>query len=261
MRKKVFLASLILCFVLIVGACSSKKEADYSVVEAEKLLNEGEDLDGKTVEITVDKLAPNSAFGYNIQTGEHLNFVSDENPNVKESEILIVKIKSVKSVMGSFIVKYELVDRLDSPTKTKNESNNTSESSSSELSEENYFKKLIKNVPSVNKDNYNQDDYQLPIYKDLLRNPNEFIGSKINLINAEIIQVTEEGDFMQYLLMPPTNDIYIAIIEKSRLETKLLEDDTIHLNGQFLGTYKYINKANDEKEVPLIYTNAYTLLE
>ena len=98
----------ILALLLFTGCGSSTKEekADYTTEQAEKALNDGESIDGKTVKITVDKLVPNSAFGYNIQTGEHLNFVSSENPNVKEGDSLVVKVSKVESTLGSFIITY-----------------------------------------------------------------------------------------------------------------------------------------------------------
>ncbi|GGD06098.1 hypothetical protein [Enterococcus wangshanyuanii] len=109
MKKiKIFLAFIVM--VLLVVGCGSKvTKADYTETDAETALNKGDDLEGKTVKIKVTALVPDSAFGYNIQTGEHLNFVSPENPKVKEGEELIVKITKVTSTMGSFIITYEKV--------------------------------------------------------------------------------------------------------------------------------------------------------
>lgn len=85
-------------------------EVDYdSISSFESALNDGDDVEGKTVEITVDEFVPDSAFGYNIQTGEHLNFCSLDNPGVKEGDTLIVKVTDVESVLGSFIIYYEKV--------------------------------------------------------------------------------------------------------------------------------------------------------
>lgn len=95
--------------VLFLGACGGNAKeatADYTTAEAEKALNDGENIEGKTVKIKVDKLVPDSAFGYNIQTGEHLNFVSNDHPEVKEGDELIVKVEKVTSTMGSYIMTY-----------------------------------------------------------------------------------------------------------------------------------------------------------
>lgn len=109
--KKVTWSILIGLFfcVLLVGCGKSyaNNPRGISTVQAEKELNDGKDLEGKLVDITVDKIEPKSAFGYNIQTGKHLNFVSTENPKVKIGDKLIVNIKKVESVAGSFIITYD----------------------------------------------------------------------------------------------------------------------------------------------------------
>ena len=114
--KKIFISflALMLMFVFIgcdSGSGSSKKKSkiDYeNVADFEADLNEGKDLTGKVVQFTVDKYVPNSAFGYNMQTGEHLNFCSEKNPKVKEGDTVTVKVKEVSSMMGSYIISYEM---------------------------------------------------------------------------------------------------------------------------------------------------------
>jgi len=116
-QKKVFykkwwfwLISLIVLLVLIISIVfliNSKTTADYSTVEAETALNDGKDLKGKTVNVKVNKIAPNSAFGYNIMAGKHLNFVSPDNPDVKKGDSIIVKVTDVKSLLGSYIISYK----------------------------------------------------------------------------------------------------------------------------------------------------------
>lgn len=103
--------------VLLVGVCfltACEKEIvpDYSeVTEFEAALNQGEDLTGKTVKFTVSVIVPQSAFGYNMQTGEHLNFVSTENPKISVGDEIIVKVTKVSSILGSYIISYELVKK------------------------------------------------------------------------------------------------------------------------------------------------------
>ena len=102
--KKILLVCLT---VLMLTGCGTKgMTPDVTVVELEKMLNDGEIVTGKIVEITVDDFAPASAFGYNIMTGEHLNFVSTSNPDVKVGDTLIVKVGEVQSMLGSFIIEY-----------------------------------------------------------------------------------------------------------------------------------------------------------
>lgn len=99
--------SVLLLALGLLTACGGASEPDYTTEQFEEALLNGEDLSGKTVSVTVDELVPDSAFGYNIQTGEHLNFVSSKNPNVKKGDEIVVKVEEVESVLGSFIITYE----------------------------------------------------------------------------------------------------------------------------------------------------------
>lgn len=108
--KFISLMAVVGCLVLIVTGCGQQK-ADYTAKTAESSLNAGKDIEGKTVEFKVNKLEPNSAFGYNMETGKHLNFVSNDNPKVKEGDTVIVKVKKVTSTMGSYIITYSKINK------------------------------------------------------------------------------------------------------------------------------------------------------
>lgn len=83
---------------------------DYDNEEAfEKDLNAGLNLEGVTVKFIVGELHPNSAFEYNIWSGEHLNFVSSNDPNVKVGDAVIAKITSIRNVLDSWIIDYEII--------------------------------------------------------------------------------------------------------------------------------------------------------
>lgn len=106
--KKILSVFLSVLMCLALFSCGGGK-ADYADAESfEAALNAGEDLTGKTVTFTVDKFAPSSAFGYNLQAGEHLNFCSSENPKVKEGDTVTVKVEDVRSVIGSYIISYKM---------------------------------------------------------------------------------------------------------------------------------------------------------
>ena len=110
--KKLLAIFMLLTLVLSLVACGGNAEVkpDYEdVVAFEDALNNGEDLTGKTVAATVNKVVPDSAFGYNLQAGEHLNFCSPDNPNVKEGDTITVKVEEVVSMLGSYIIRYEMV--------------------------------------------------------------------------------------------------------------------------------------------------------
>ena len=92
------------------GSATKAVEPDFADAAAiEKALNNGDDVTGKTVKFTVNELVPDSAFGYNLQAGEHLNFVSSENPGIKAGESATVKVTKVESMMGSWIIGYEKI--------------------------------------------------------------------------------------------------------------------------------------------------------
>ncbi|WP_106498371.1 hypothetical protein [Lentibacillus sp. Marseille-P4043] len=98
---------LVVLVVTLAGCGDTKVEPDYTAEEFEAALNEGENLEGKIVSVKVNKFVPDSAFGYNIQAGEHLNFISSDNPDVKAGDEIIVEVESVKSALGSYMVSYK----------------------------------------------------------------------------------------------------------------------------------------------------------
>lgn len=106
--RKVGIFVLGLFMVLGLAACgTSEKKADYDTKSFEAALNKGKDLTGKTVSVDVVDLKPDGAFGYTIWAGEHLNFVSPENPNVKKGDTIVVKVTKVASTLGSYIITYD----------------------------------------------------------------------------------------------------------------------------------------------------------
>lgn len=110
--KKLLSILISLALVLSLAACGGNTEVkpDYDdVVTFEQALDNGEDLTGKTVVVTVKEFVPDSAFGYNIQAGENLNFCSANNPGVKAGDTVTVKVSEVTSMLGSYIISYEIV--------------------------------------------------------------------------------------------------------------------------------------------------------
>lgn len=90
---------------------TEKVVIDYGDEKAfEAALNKGDNLEGKIVQFTARDLHPDSAFGYNVVSGEHLNFVSDRNPDIKVGDTAVVRSTIIKSVLGSWIIEYEKVD-------------------------------------------------------------------------------------------------------------------------------------------------------
>ena len=87
-------------------------KVDYpyeALLEAD--LNNGVDVVGKVVTFKAGELHPDSAFGFNIYSGEHLNFVSARNPGIKVGDNVTVEITDVSYLMGSYIISYNLIQK------------------------------------------------------------------------------------------------------------------------------------------------------
>ncbi|WP_203624616.1 hypothetical protein [Lacticaseibacillus sp. 866-1] len=105
--KKIIATLVAVLSVLFVLTACGQKQADYpTAAKAESALNASKELKGKTVTFKVKKVEPSSAFGYNLETGKHLNFVSTDNPDVKKGDTVTVKVKKVASTLGSYVITY-----------------------------------------------------------------------------------------------------------------------------------------------------------
>lgn len=188
MKKKYVIAASLLAVMGMSAACSSKStttkstvksskvthkkkatkklpKPDYATAEdAEAALNAGKVLEGKTVRFKVNDLRPKSAFGYNLETGQHLNFVSPHNPKVKVGDIVIVKVKEVTSTLGSFVIKYSNLhkvplrslskaekDKLNKKPNTEDETDSDSDTTSANQnsSQQNNAKSTSSNTQNV----------------------------------------------------------------------------------------------------------------
>lgn len=109
--KRLLALLVIFAFSFSMAACDKSTAVDFdNVTDFEAALKSGDDLTGKTVTFTVGEVNPDSAFGYNLQAGEHLNFCSSENPNLKSGDTITVEVEEVKSVLGSYIIYYKKVN-------------------------------------------------------------------------------------------------------------------------------------------------------
>lgn len=109
-KKLCFLLCIILTILLC--ACGSKNVVvDYqSEVDFENDLNTGKNLEGKTVIFEAREIHPDSAVGFNIYTGEHLNFISKGNPNIDVGDKVLVKVNTIESLFGSYIISYDILE-------------------------------------------------------------------------------------------------------------------------------------------------------
>lgn len=113
MKKMKRIVLALCCFMCMFMFGCGKKEnitVDYTDEKVfETALVNGESLEGKTVDIIVANLETQSVYGYNIWAGEHLNFVSEKNPEVSVGDKVTVKVTEVESVLGSWIISYEKI--------------------------------------------------------------------------------------------------------------------------------------------------------
>ncbi|WP_083487797.1 DUF5067 domain-containing protein [Schleiferilactobacillus perolens] len=111
---------VVIVLLIVVLSNPGTQSPDYTAATFENALNDGKKIDGKTVQFTVKRFEPRSAFGYNLITGKHLNFVSAENPDVTIGDTVTVTAKKSRSFVGSWIVSYENLkkDRLGKKEKT-----------------------------------------------------------------------------------------------------------------------------------------------
>ena len=109
--KKIFVIMLVLVMIpLCVVGCSKKFDPDYpNAEEFELALNSGEDVVGKTVTITATDVHVSPIAGYNVWAGEHLNFMFDKHPGFNSGDAVTLKIVECSSLLGSFILKAEVV--------------------------------------------------------------------------------------------------------------------------------------------------------
>ena len=110
MRKYRMIIVAVLC-VALMTACG-KGAMDYdNAVAFEEALNNGENTVGKSVLVEVTGLVADSAFGYNLLAGEHLNFCSKEKPKneINVGDTVCVKVTAVSIVKGSYIIRYKVL--------------------------------------------------------------------------------------------------------------------------------------------------------
>ena len=104
---------------------------DYNDAKSfEKALNDGEKVAGKTVQFDVQKYNPKSGFGVNCWSGEHLNFISENELDVKEGSIVVGRITEEPAILfDSWIVFYEVLEIKENKTSSTNKTQSTTTTS------------------------------------------------------------------------------------------------------------------------------------
>jgi len=99
---------------------AQKYQIDYAdAATFEKALNDGEKVNGKIVQFDVIEYKPDSALGINCWSGEHLNFISDEELDVRKGDVVFGRVtKEPTKALGSWRIPYEVLsvgDQIESP--------------------------------------------------------------------------------------------------------------------------------------------------
>lgn len=111
--RKLIALVLITVLVLTFVSCGKKSAEviDYADSKSfEAALNAGENLEGKIVQFVAVELHPDSAMGFNVWAGEHLNFISSRNPDIKAGDTVVARTTTIESSLGSWFINYEKVD-------------------------------------------------------------------------------------------------------------------------------------------------------
>ena len=91
-----------------------ENERDFEIA-----LNKGENVIGKVVQFTVDSVHPDSAVGFNLWAGEHLNFTTSFPIDIHAHDVVVAKISNVITRMGSWLVSYEIIEVIKSTTESE----------------------------------------------------------------------------------------------------------------------------------------------
>lgn len=123
MKKILALLLLIVLIFTFVGCGSDTDEEDISIdlsnytidytdaKSFEEALNDGAEVKGKVVQFDVVEYKPDSSLGINCWSGEHLNFISKEELDVKKGSIVVGYItKEPTKSLGSWKISYEVLE-------------------------------------------------------------------------------------------------------------------------------------------------------
>lgn len=127
MKKRIVSLLAIAAATLLLAACGktttqtkpTAPKVDYTAAKLETALNAGKKVQGKTVKFKISKIEPNSAFGFNLETGKHLNFISKDGKAVNKGDTVTAKIKKSTSVVGSWVITYSSLKHNGKPVASK----------------------------------------------------------------------------------------------------------------------------------------------
>ena len=124
--KRIVALVLAILMVFPLVACGSEEAPatidqdnyviDYNDAKSfEQALNDGVKVKGKVVRFDVVEYKPDSSMGINCWSGEHLNFISENELDVKAGDFIVAHItKEPSKVLGSWKIQYTVL-KIESP--------------------------------------------------------------------------------------------------------------------------------------------------
>ena len=117
--KKFLSFIILLAIIFSFAGCGSNTSNDtskattyYDAASFENALNNGTKVNGSTVHFYVSEYAPNSAIGINCHAGEHLNFIFENELDVKGGDTIVVRVTKEPSeifLLGSWKIPCEFL--------------------------------------------------------------------------------------------------------------------------------------------------------
>lgn len=145
--KKIKTIVAIIIMMAVLTACGMSVPIDFADAESfEAALNAGENLEGKVVQFTAGEFHPDSAFGYDVWAGEHLNFISSSHPDIAQGDMVVVKAKKIENVLGSWMITYDKVKN----GKISKNTRSTSATAQTQNTEDNNTPVAANNTATVN---------------------------------------------------------------------------------------------------------------
>lgn len=181
-KGKTVFSIILITLTLLLSACGKKGVGiDYGdAISFESALNNGENLEGKVVQFVAGEFHPDSVSGYDVWAGEHLNFISSRHPNIKEGDIVVVKVTEINNVLGSWLISYEKVENavvtdstIFSTTETTNASSDKSDSNVGKMNDGAGDISAIASTKSNEEITYEAVDGNIVAFKD-------YMGSKVS---------------------------------------------------------------------------------
>ncbi|MBR6156988.1 MAG: hypothetical protein IKQ27_08515 [Lachnospiraceae bacterium] len=244
-KKNLFVFRYMLCIIVsIIGCCACGATIpDYNdAASFENALNNGENVVGKIVTFNVLAISPDTEFGFNLWSGDHLNFCSQEIWDVQRGDELTVKIQSVANVGDSYIIRYRMlsdVEKVQDRSVNDNPFLISDEESIDDAKKNDWlvadmvhtaFLTAMMDPEVVNKSDYNDS---IDVFKDRMEITgysayNEMEDNSIMQAAAEILDVKTFGSLSYQLRSTEaTGKIYVTFVEGSRVRVEIDGTDII----------------------------------